>query len=318
MATPNPSPTSLYLGVDGGGTKTLAVIVNGQGEELARGQAGSSNIAALGLETATRNIFLAVEQAKALLQIPDPITIKKAWLGLAGFERKRGDHERVFPLVQSLADDVLITNDSELLLSALDGAIGIALVAGTGSIAMGRDHNGKVRRAGGWGHVMGDEGSGFELGRQALHAATRAADGRGPQTLLLDLILRYWKLDTPDDIISFVYPFSEKHIIADLSRCVFEAAEAGDTVAQQILDTAAAELALAVAALGRQLDFPEKRLPLALAGSLLVRQEHFREQMLTHLRKEFTIEPVAIVKEPGVSAARATITMGPASDWNAL
>ena len=196
-----------YLGIDGGGSKTLAIIVDTQGNEIGRGYAGSSNHTGVGLATAIANIHAAVAQAQQKLD--SQISIQKAWLGIAGIDRQE-DQQILATHVQALANTVYITNDAELALSALPATIGVGLIAGTGSIALGRNAQGQTTRSGGWGHILGDEGSGYALGHQALRAAVRAADGRGPQTLLLASIMQQWKLQQVDDIIKEVYGNEDK------------------------------------------------------------------------------------------------------------
>ncbi len=292
-----------YLGIDGGGSKTLAILVDGEGQERGRGIAGSSNYAAVGLEPALTSIHSAVEQATQTL---GPISIQSAWLGLAGLDRP-ADHTTLFPHLRSLATTVRLSNDAELLLSALDNAVGVAIIAGTGSIALGRDARDVKARAGGWGHVMGDEGSGYELGRRALQVAARAADGRGEPTLLLDLILQHWQLEQADAMIGVVYPDDDKAKIARLSNCVFQAARQGDAIANALIEEAAAELALAALTVSKALDLPTE-LPLALGGGLLLHEADLRERLLQHIHHQHATGQVVIVEHPALSAARAMIS----------
>jgi N-acetylglucosamine kinase-like BadF-type ATPase len=199
-----------------------------------------------------------------------------------------------------------LSNDAELLLGALDNAIGVALIAGTGSIALGRDTHGATTRAGGWGHVMGDEGSGYDLGRRALQAAARAADGRGAPTLLLDLLLQHWQLKKADAMIGEVYPDDDKGKIARLSTYVFQAARQNDAIAQAIIEQAAHELALAVLTVSDALDLPSE-LPLALGGGLLIHEAYLRDQVLQHIHRQRGTGQVVLVEQPALSAAQATI-----------
>jgi glucosamine kinase len=125
---------SYAIGVDGGGSKTLAVVVDAQGNERGRGIAGSANYATVGIDQAVRQIHSAVEEAARAASCSLPLSA--AWLGLAGIDRP-GDNEILLPHLRSVAEFILLTNDAELVLSALDDAVGIALIAGTGSIARG-------------------------------------------------------------------------------------------------------------------------------------------------------------------------------------
>lgn len=294
-----------YLGIDGGGSKTLAVLVDANGQEIGRGLTGSSNYATLGLEQALASIHSAVEQAIQAAHCYLPV--QGAWLGLSGLDRVE-DHALLLPHLSYLAHNIHLSNDAELLLSALDGAAGVALIAGTGSIALGRDAHNTTARAGGWGYLIGDEGSGYDLGRLALQAASRAADGRGKPTLLLDLILQHWQLSKPDDIISEIYPDDDKSKIARLSSYVFQAVRQGDTIAQAIVEQAAHELALAALTVGKSLDLPSA-LPLALGGGLLIHETDLRERVLHHIQHQRPIGQVALVAQPALSAARASIML---------
>ena len=293
-----------FLGVDGGATKTLAVIVDAGGHEIGRGMAGSGNQAAVGPERAVASIRRAV--AEAARHAGSSEAFLAAWIGLAGVDRP-GDRDRLLPHLDALATVVQLTNDAELALTGLDDAVGVAVIAGTGSIALGRDAAGTTARSGGWGHIIGDEGSGYEVGRLALKAAARAADGRGPQTALLPAILTEWRLSRPDAMIDRVYPDGDKGEIARLSALVFAVARDGDAVARRIVHEAATELAQAALAVGAMLDFPDRNLPVALAGGMLIHEADFRAMLLRRLRRRCPVGPVALVAEPALSTARAAI-----------
>jgi len=297
---------SYAVGVDGGGSKTLAVVVDAQGNERGRGIAGSANYAAVGIEQAVRQIRSAVGEAVRTANCSLPLSA--AWLGLAGIDRP-GDNEILLPHLRSIAELILLTNDAELVLSALDDTVGIALIAGTGSIALGRDAHGTVTRTGGWGYIMGDEGSGYTIGRRCLQAVSRAVDGRGRRTALVGLLLKHWNLTDAGDIIGQVYPDRGKAVIANLSALVFSAARAGDEIASEIVQNAANELALAAVTVRNALDLPGEEVSLALGGGLLLHEADFRAPVLRGIGKELSIRQVVLVEEPALSAARAAIKM---------
>ena len=296
--------SALFLGVDGGGTTTRAVIVDAAGVERGRGAAGSGNQAAVGIERAAAEIQHAARQAMDAAGVVGPCAA--AWVGLAGVDRPH-DHARMLPRLASLAATVRLTNDAELCLSALDGAAGVALIAGTGAIALGRDAAGRTARASGWGHLIGDEGSGYTIGRLAMQAAARAADGRGPDTALLAAIMLAWNLARPDGMIGKVYPDGDKGTIAALSALVFATARAGDTVARRIVADAATELARAAIAVGDALGYEGAPLPLALAGGLMVNEADYRAMTLRRIRRRRAVGQVAIVADAALSAARAAV-----------
>ena len=291
-----------YLGVDGGGSKTLAVIVDAQGRECGRGGAGSANYAAVGLEKALHNIHDAIAQATSDVSCSLPLV--KAWLGLAGIDRPV-DATLLESHLRELADFVLVTNDAELLLSALGKDAGLVLIVGTGSIALARDQAGNVSRVGGWGHILGDEGSGYDIGRRGLRAAVRAADGRGKATLLLALILQRWQLCTVEDLIDAVYAIDNKAKIAHAATYVTEAARQGDQVALEIVEQAVDELALLV----RTVAPPIAQLPIALGGGLLLHDDFLRERLLRRIQQKQKLGSILFVSHPAFSAARAAITL---------
>jgi len=294
------------LGVDGGGSKTLAVVVDARGQEQGRGLANSANYNAVGLEQAISNIRRAVEQAA--LAAGCPLPLRAAWLGLAGIDHDR-DCAMLSPYLQPLAATIHLTNDAELVLSALDNAIGVALIAGTGSIALGRDARGKVTRAGGWGYILGDEGSGYEIGRRSLQAAVRASDGRGPATCLLPLILTHWQLQNANDLIGKVYGDNDKALIAALSALAFDAARASDQVATGIIQQAASELALAALTVSNAIDATGESMSLAIGGGLLLHEADFRASVLNGIRQNRPIGRVVLVEDPALSAARAALSL---------
>ncbi len=294
-----------FAGIDGGGSKTIAVVVDATGRELGRASAGSSNTTAVGFDPAVANLRQAIEAAAREAGSPTPLDAM--WLGLAGIDRP-GARDALLPHLTNLAREVRITNDAELLLTALDGAVGVALIAGTGSIALGRDPDGGTARAGGWGHLFGDEGSGWDLGQRALRAAARAADGRGPETTLLPAILERWGITDPLDIIGKVYVEHRddtKPAVAELAGLVFAAARAGDAVARRILRDGADGLAETAIAAGRRLSFPGGALPIALSGGLLTGEPGYRAMVVRRLRRRTTVGQVEVVTDPALSAARA-------------
>lgn len=300
------SPPRFYLGIDGGGTKTLAIVVDTHGIERGRAVGGSANYSAIGLECAVGHVVAAAAEAAraAGAQLP----LASAWLGLAGVDRP-ADSEILLPHFRSLASVIHLTNDAELLLSALPGRAGVALIAGTGSIAVGRNTAGAATRAGGWGHILGDEGSGYDIGRRALMAATRFADGRGEPTLLLPRILRAWNLTAANELIGRVYHGEDKATIAQLAPLVLQTAREDDPAARRIVRRAALELALAAVTVGNRLTIHATPLPIAIGGSLLLQGADFRAEVLRNISRHRPLGDVAVVEQPAFSAAQAAIIL---------
>ena len=295
-----------FLGLDCGGSKTYAVIVDATGQEVGRGQGGSANFTQVGLEAAIQQMQSAIEDAARNAGCSLPL--QKGWLGIAGIARQE-DIDALLPSLSKYAAILHITNDAELGLCALEQRVGVTIIAGTGSIALGRNAQGQKARAGGWGYLLGNEGSGYTIGQNALVAALQYADGRGAETVLLDRIMQEWQLRRVEEVIGQVYAPTGRAIVARLSRLVFEAARSGDVIAQEIVERNAYELARTCTALANRLHFPREGFPLALVGGLLVHEADYRERVLSHIRETYSIGQLEIVAHPALSAARAAHTL---------
>jgi N-acetylglucosamine kinase-like BadF-type ATPase len=260
------------IGVDGGGTKTLAQAADLNGLISGRGLAGPSNYNVVGFEPACQAIETAIGQA---LQAASG-EIAAVCMGLAGVGRPE-DVERfqVWAHKKFPAAAITVVNDAEILLAAgaPAGAPALALICGTGSIVYGRAVSGQMLRAGGWGYLFGDEGSGYAIGASALRAVMRAEDGRGAPTLLTRLVLARRGLENPAELVRNIYGAeSPRAEIAGLADLVEQAAAEDDVQALAILDEAALALARTVQAVYRKLG--QIPIPLALTGSVILRGEY--------------------------------------------
>jgi glucosamine kinase len=251
-------PIEYVLGVDGGGSATRAVIVSAEGEAVAAGKAGPSNPITIGAEMALANIFEAVERASARCGVH---RFKASRLGVAGTDRSKLKQELLNGLPRSYGEAEIISDAASALSGATGCKPGVVVIAGTGSIAYGENLRGEVARAGGWGWRLGDEGSGYSIGRSGILAALRAHDGRGPQTVLKDMFLSRLGLGFMEEIIDWVYmPGREPWDIAYLVPIVREAEAMGDEAAKLVMAEAGAELGQVCCAVVRRLglsgDFP--------------------------------------------------------------
>jgi len=297
----------MILGIDGGGTKTVAWVARraDASEGVGRGSSGGANPQAVGLDAALANLNQAVDAARAEAGASGE-TFAAAVLALAGSDR---DEVRQ-PLNQwaedrQLARHFRIVHDAEPVLAAgTPAGWGVALIAGTGSLAFGRTADGRTARSGGWGYLLGDEGSGYAVALAGLRAVTRAADGRGDETRLVHALLGRLNLERPEDLVSAIHQSADpRAAVAALADVVTQAAEGGDVVAGRILDQAGAELAAMVAAVAETLDLSGDRFPLALAGGLVTNSALLRGRMLEHLALlGLTAEPVASVPDPALGA----------------
>jgi N-acetylglucosamine kinase-like BadF-type ATPase len=255
------------LGVDGGGTKTLALLGDLDGNVLARGISGPSNASAVGFDAACSALENAIHMSRANF----PGEIRALCLGLAGAGRKNDAEPfqnwatQKFPKAM-----VSVISDAEILLMAgAPAGPALAMICGTGSIVYGRTVTGELIRAGGWGYILGDEGSGYTIGSAALRAVMQAHDGRGPQTLLSELVLARYDLHAPPELIHAIYGAeSPRAAVASLTALVEQAAAQGDVVAITILKEAAGELARTVAAVHSKLG--TSVVPLMITGGTIL------------------------------------------------
>ncbi len=261
-----------YLGIDGGGTRTRAAIIGPDRQLLGTGEGGPSNIDDVGEAAARDNIGDAVDAARDRAGLPRG-SFEAAFLGMAGVtsERDRAVIRRI-ALSLSLAPQERIGVDHDCriaLAGGLSGRPGIVQIIGTGSSTYGRTADGTHCMAGGRGHLVSDEGSGYWYGLQAIRAAIRHHDGRGPQTVLLPQVLDALAITDIDGLMHRLYVIGVSRAeIASLAPLAIKAAEAGDAAAQAMFEIGARDLAECIAAVAHKLGFDAGPHELALTGGL--------------------------------------------------
>lgn len=286
-----------FLGVDGGASKTAAVVTDESGRPLGQGMAGGSNHLRVGIELATRN----VERAVNLALVEAGIAIRQieyAYCGIAGSDHPQ-HHEKVVEALSVFfpGGNFVVDTDARI---ALTGAIGfgagVVIISGTGSVAFGRNTRGGEGRAGGWGPTLGDEGSGYAIARDGLSAIVRAFDGRSQETAMTDLLCREYLMCQPADLPRFVYATTtHADDIARFGRLVMEAASNGDPVAVSILEHAGRELGECVLAVARKLEMTGEDFPVAYVGGAF----HAGEPLIDPMRRTITAEaPKAMLTQP--------------------
>ncbi|HWQ34539.1 MAG TPA: BadF/BadG/BcrA/BcrD ATPase family protein [Blastocatellia bacterium] len=287
-----------WLGVDGGGTNTRAVIVDENGHKRGQGYAEAANYHRVGLESAVSAIVKAVHEACHRAGIT-PQQITAACFGLAGVSHP--DHHRTMLDALKAAlpiSEILLETDARIALAgATDNRPGVVIIAGTGSIACGINSQGEFARAGGWGPVMGDEGSGTYIGKRALEVVMEAYDGRGRRTRLTDAVLKHFRIKSPAELPGVIYNTNIQAMreVAQLSRVVVQAAEAGSRMAQEILREAADELARAAVAVITQLRMQSDSFRVACVGGVF----ESGEWVVAPLRQAIAeIAPLAVVTPP--------------------
>jgi N-acetylmuramic acid 6-phosphate etherase len=295
----------LVIGIDGGGTNTICrLALRETGAVLGRGVGGPSNIQSVGVEVGLKSLDDAIDRAFAAAAIPRA-TVAGACLGLAGIDRQEGlDVIHGWAASAGLAAKVTVANDATLLLAAgTPDGWGLAVIAGTGSIAFVRSSDGIIGRCGGWGFTLGDEGSAYLVALNALKLACRAHDRVGPATVLLDRFVKKMSLNGPPDFIPAVYRGAwDRSAIASLAPLVLDAAAEGDAVAMSVVNEQASELARTAAGAVRNHNMPTT-IPIALAGGVLLHSELYRSVFLKELTAlGITAEPVTLVPEPAHGA----------------
>jgi N-acetylglucosamine kinase-like BadF-type ATPase len=307
------------MGVDSGGTKTRVMLaalpatpanasLDTPASVLGEGLGGCSNYQYVGEARAVAEINAAIDMAFAQAGL-SRCTVESACFGIGG-----ADTPEDMLKARRWVDDnhwaahSLTVNDGMLpLYAACPDGQGVSLIAGTGAIVWAQTREGRVARASGWGYLLGDEGSGWDLGHEALRHIARAEDGRGPRTALSARVLAHWHMQTTFDVIRRLYqpeiPFGD---VAALARLVLECAAEGDGVALQIAQNGAGELALAAKA---AIDALGMALPLTLAysGSLLIKGLFYRQlfaQACQRLIGDVHLVPVEDPVRGAVAAAR--------------
>lgn len=314
---PAPPYAKIVVGVDGGGTKTVAWLATIDADDarvVGRATAGPSNPQSVGFAEAFRSIESALSAAFADAKL-DQGPVAAMCLAVAGVDR----HDDRATLTdwarnQRIAETVIVVNDADAVLAAgtQDGC-GIALVCGTGSFCFGRSRKGPTARAGGWGYLLGDEGSGYAIAINALRAAARAGDGRGPQTELLSRLLSHFNLNSAEQLIPYTYKHlaSNRTNTAALADIVFESARSSDEVAIEIVEDSAKQLAELVVSVTKKLGIEAEAIPLVMTGGVLCNSLFLQERLLANLQaKSLNVTHKQVVAVPvagAVSLARAAV-----------
>jgi len=284
------------VGIDGGGTKTDCAIADLSGKIIRQSSGKPSNFLVIGVEEAVENIFALIEENLFALE-GDFSDVKQIVIGVAG----AGRDEDAMILEKGFKDyaeqegihfkGVKVLSDAHIALEgAFPDSAGCILIAGTGSILFGKDETGNIHRVGGFGRLIGDEGSGYSIGRKALNAVSKASDGRGEETLISELLNEKMNSGYSSSIINKVY--KEKLDVASVARIVIKAAVEGDPIAEDILDEEADELVLHIRSLTSKIQ--TDKINVAFSGSLLDNNNYYSE--LLNRKIKSTLQNVKVVK----------------------
>ena len=289
------------LGVDGGGTKTETIAYSLEGREIARGYAGFGNII-IDKDTALKNLELSILECTEKLKLDDCVYL---CLGLAGCEA--GDNKVIIELYLKprFHCPIIVINDGELALSALlNGEDGILTIAGTGSITIGKFNGAKIR-VGGWGHLIGDEGSGYYISMAAIKKVFLENDLGLADSVLTKEIYRKTNCDNRNQLLAFIYN-SYKGEIAALVPVILKMCEKGDNSSTQILKDAGKDLAQntirAIKLLG-----VKDTIKVAIKGSIITKIRIIKDEFIN----EFIINNIKIkLYDEDVSSAKGAYYQG--------
>ena len=278
----------VFLGIEGGGTHTVAILADASGNLLQRFEAGPANLKLLSEEKLAR-LF---KTTSAAFPRPDAIAI-----GMAG-ARAESDWKRIRVAAEKAWRSIPChaTSDLETALAAAGAeapgeTARVLILSGTGSCCYGRNEKGEVAKVGGWGHLLGDKGSGYEIGLRALKAVVFYFDRDGEWSRLGRRLMHRLQFNEPDELIPWVQA-AEKSQVASLAEEVFDAWKKGDKIAADILEAAEASLAEDALICAQKLTSAKKSVRFILAGSILLKQPVFAKQLAARLQKSW---PGAIV-----------------------
>ncbi len=297
--------STIVVGIDGGGSKTRVVVADEQGREIVSVDGPASAVRPGHVDLSADVVAACVRDALAAATMTHVVPRVLA-IGVAGVGREP-EREALWQALSAreLAEDVVVHTDAAVALDdAFGDGAGILLVSGTGSIAYGRAPDGSFARCGGWGPVIGDEGSGGWIGRRALNVAAASADGREPESALVNALLTAIEADDPTAMIAWGAQATPSQF-ARLAPVVLQVAATGDLRANSLLNIAVEELVLHVRTLARRLFGDERATsPVALAGGLLTRGAPLRKRLEQRLK---TAVPGAQLRAHDVEPARGAV-----------
>ncbi len=276
---------AIFLGIDGGGSKTSCLI----GDEtsiLGTGTAAGSNLIRVGEARSGEALAAAIRQACSVANIA-PEQIDRVCVGLAGAAQPEISDLVLRIISELIPCEIEVVGDMVIALEAAFGSgPGVIVIAGTGSIAYGRNAEGQTARAGGWGFAISDEGSGHWIGRDLVAKAIRAWDeDQDPDPLPLKTLLQSWHLETRDQLVLAANAIPPPDFAA-LFPAVISLADSGDAIARDLLNQAGSELAKLTAAVIRRL-FPRPvPVPVAMSGGVFASSPLVREVFYNSLRSE--------------------------------
>lgn len=278
-----------FIGIDGGGTKTKCFLSDINLNIIDECIGEASNFLVSGLNEVNKRLFKLISSClkENKLHFTD---ISSIVIGTAGAgrvvdaENLRKSFIRFLNSKKISFKNFHVVSDARIALEgAFSGNPGSILIAGTGSIIFGKDKNGKIHRAGGFGRLIGDEGSGYSIGRKALNAVSKELDGRSGKTKITELLKRKYKIKSGDDLIISIYRKKNLELSA-VVPLVLEAAENKDKIASKIIEEETNELILHIKTIYKKLE--QKKLNVSFIGGIIENKNIFSNTLRKKIKKE--------------------------------
>jgi len=275
------SKSNLLVGCEGGGTRTTCLIVENDGSVKGMGTGGPSNILVVGKDATSKSLSDAIKEATRGKGLGGNVSAFCVGAAGSGNPEGRKMMQEVLDSLHVSERNVIVHDGVIALMGATAGKPGLVLISGTGSVCFGMNPRGEFGRASGWGYIIGDEGSGYDIARKAMIAALRAHDMRGEKTVLEEKLVAHLGLSSIEDLVGKVYAEAmPRDRVSALAPLVLEAAEEGDAVAKGLLEYTGRELGVAAVAVARQLNMLGDQFEVATMGGVL---DHFGEYVLAPL-----------------------------------
>lgn len=300
--------TEYLIGIDGGGTKTAGVCTDLSGNVLTKSTTGPTSLTATSLGMASMNLVETFRQLTT--ELPVDRVFPKVVIGIAGLdtseEKQHAEHVFHEVLTEYQIESLIIVNDIQLVLAAQtkkDNAV--ALIAGTGSQCFGRRADGSTARTSGMDYLLADQGSGYEIGRLTLRAATCSYDGRIDPSMLEEMVLKHFEVHTFDELKSKVYlPVLNKAQVAELAKVCVEAYQQGDHAAATIMEQVVNDLLEMAEAVIRRLALEQEPTDLVCSGSIAKLPAVFDQLKSQLCIKYANLEVHTLELEPAYGAIR--------------
>lgn len=281
------------LAIDGGGTKTDAVIADENGAIVGRGLSGPTSIATTSVGAASFNLIEAVRQTVENLQSEEQIEFPVIVMGLAGLDSPKEHDEAYKVFLESLRNynigKFILLNDSLIALeNGSENQNAVILISGTGSNCFGRNENGEIAKTSGMDFLLTDQGSGYAIGRRVLREAVKSYDGRSPKSMLEKLVTDHFKIASISELKSVVYnPLLSKVEIAGLSHLCSQAYNEGDQVAKDIFERIVNEIMIMVSTVVSRLGMQEKSFDCVFSGAI-TKLPFIQEKLAQILKAKYT------------------------------